>query len=99
MARRAGYSSTRPGRQGLPGHRTEVQVAGLRSTLLLHLPYEACTEAFADAVGKQQAVDYDVAEVFIGADFDQIWRYREFEFRRKTSGSIWTSTAAPRRRP
>jgi hypothetical protein len=67
----------------VPGHRTEVQVRWTPQALyfLFTCPYEALyLKPSPDAVGETNKLwDYDVAEVFIGADFDQIWRYREFE--------------------
>jgi hypothetical protein len=65
------------------GHRTEVQARWTPQALyfLFTCPYESLyLKPSPDAVAETNKLwDYDVAEVFIGADFDQIWRYREFE--------------------
>jgi len=67
----------------VPGHRTEVQARWTTEALyfLFKCPYEALySKPSPDTVGETNKLwDWDVAEIFIGADFEQIYRYREFE--------------------
>jgi hypothetical protein len=72
-----------PHNEPVAGHRTEVQVRWTPQALyfLFTCPYESLyLKPSPDATGETNKLwDYDVAEVFIGADFQHIWRYREFE--------------------
>ena len=72
-----------PHNEVVAGHRTEVQARWTPQALyfLFTCPYESLyLKPAPDAAGETNKLwDFDVAEVFIGADFDQIWRYREFE--------------------
>jgi hypothetical protein len=67
----------------VPGHRTQVIARWTPKSLyfLFVCPYEEfylkpSPEKVKETFGMW---DYDVAEVFVGADFEKIWRYREFE--------------------
>lgn len=72
-----------PSSEAVAGHRTKVQALWTPQALyfLFTCPYESLNlKPSPDAVRETNKLwDYDVAEVFIGADFDNIWRYREFE--------------------
>lgn len=67
----------------VPGHHTEIRTAWSNNSLYflfvchygqLYLkPDPSATEE------TNKLWDWDVAEVFIGADFDKIWQYREFQ--------------------
>ncbi len=72
-----------PNGEAVARHRTEVQVRWTPQALyfLFTCPYESLyLKPSPDQVRETNKLwDYDVAEAFIGADFNQIWRYREFE--------------------
>jgi len=67
----------------VPGHRTEVRARWTPEALyfLFTCPYAALySKPSPDTVGETNGLwDWDVAEIFIGADFEHIYRYREFE--------------------
>lgn len=66
-----------------PGHRTEIRARWTDKNLyfLFTCPYEQLYLISPPVTGKEtnKLWDYDVAEVFIGADFEKIWQYREFQ--------------------
>ncbi|MGO9239828.1 MAG: carbohydrate-binding family 9-like protein [Bryobacteraceae bacterium] len=72
-----------PHGEAVARHRSEVQARWTPQALyfLFTCPYESLyLKPSPDQVRETNKLwDYDVAEVFIGADFSQIWRYREFE--------------------
>ena len=72
-----------PKSEVVPGHRTEVRARWTPEALyfLFTCPYESLyLKPSPDPAGETNKLwDWDVAEIFIGADFDQIYRYREFE--------------------
>jgi hypothetical protein len=66
-----------------PGHRTEIRSRWTQRYLyfLFVCPYEELhliSNPRTD-VETNKLWDHDVAEVFIGADFNRIWQYREFQ--------------------
>jgi hypothetical protein len=67
----------------VPGHRTQVIARWTPKAIyfLFVCPYEELyMKPSPDAVKETNLMwDYDVAEVFVGADFEKIWQYREFE--------------------
>ncbi len=67
----------------VPGHRTQVFARWTQRSLyfLFVCPYEELyMKPSPDTLHETNLMwDYDVAEVFIGADFEKIWQYREFE--------------------
>ena len=67
----------------VPGHRTQVFARWTPKAIyfLFVCPYEELyMKPSPDAVKETNLMwDYDVAEVFVGADFEKIWQYREFE--------------------
>jgi len=77
------FFETGPHHEAVAGHRTEVQARWTPEALyfLFTCPYEALyLKPSPDTAGETNKLwEYDVAEVFIGADFDHIWSYREFE--------------------
>lgn len=66
-----------------PGYRTEIRSRWTAANLyfLFSCPYETLNlkPSPKTEVETQGLWNWDVAEVFIGSDFQQIWRYREFE--------------------
>src|SRR5882757_10179692 len=67
----------------VPGHRTEIRSRWTKDNLyfLFVCPYdELHLKPSPDTVGEtNQLWNWDVAEVFIGSDFQNIRRYKEFE--------------------
>ena len=67
----------------VPGHRTEIRSRWTKDYLyfLFVCPYEELNlKPAPDTVGEtNQLWNWDVAEVFIGSDFKNIRRYKEFE--------------------
>jgi hypothetical protein len=72
-----------PLNEPVPGHRTQVFARWTPRALyfLFECPYEQLyMKPSPDPVKETNLMwDYDVAEVFVGADFEKIWQYREFE--------------------
>ena len=66
-----------------PGHRTEVRSrwTGKNLYLLFICPYRQLYSKPDPSTDTEtnKLWDWDVAEVFVGADFDHIWQYREFQ--------------------
>lgn len=77
------YFEHGPQNEFVPGLRTQVLARWTPQALyfLFVCPYkEIYTKPSPDAVKETNLMwEYDVAEVFVGADFDKIWQYREFE--------------------
>jgi hypothetical protein len=69
--------------RSVPGHRTEIRSRWTKDNLyfLFVCPYEELNlKPAPDTVGEtNQLWNWDVAEVFIGSDFKNIRRYKEFE--------------------
>jgi hypothetical protein len=67
----------------VPGHRTEIRSRWTDKNLyfLFVCPYEDLNlkPEPSTTTETNKLWDYDVAEVFVGADFEKIWRYREFQ--------------------
>jgi hypothetical protein len=67
----------------VPGYRTEVRALWSPDALyfLFTCPYETLhLRPSPDAVHEtDQLWEHDVAEIFIGGDFEKFWQYREFE--------------------
>jgi len=72
-----------PLNDAVPGHRTEVQARWTSEALyfLFTCPYEALyLKPSPDPVQETNKLwDWDVAEIFIGAVGDPVYRYKEFE--------------------
>lgn len=72
-----------PRGEPVPGHRTEVRSrwTGRNLYFLFLCPYETLHLKPKPMIDKEtnQLWNWDVAEVFIGSDFDHIRRYKEFE--------------------
>ncbi len=68
----------------VPGHRTEIRSRWTKDNLyfLFVCPYEETymKENPATETETNHLWNYDVAEIFVGADFNNINRYREYEF-------------------
>ena len=66
-----------------PGHRTEIRSRWTDKNLyfLFVCPYEQLylRPEMSTTTETNKLWEWDVAEVFVGADFEQIWRYREFQ--------------------
>lgn len=66
-----------------PGHETEVLARWTPANLyfLFVCPYEQLHLKPGPTTVKEtnRLWEYDVAEVFVGADFDRIWQYREYQ--------------------
>jgi hypothetical protein len=66
-----------------PGHHTEIRSRWTKDNLYLFFicPYQQLY--FRPELDTQHETNrlwnYDVAEVFVGADFEKIWQYREFQ--------------------
>ena len=77
------FSETGSKGQPSPGHRTEIRSRWSAQSLyfLFICPYEELylTPQPVTAQETNKLWERDVAEVFIGADFDHIWQYREFQ--------------------
>ena len=72
-----------PRGEAVPGHRTEIRLRWTPENLyvffvcpyeILHLKPEPDTK-----IETNRLWNYDVAEIFIGADFEKIWQYREYQ--------------------
>jgi hypothetical protein len=67
----------------VPNHRTEVRSRWTKDHLyfLFTCPYEELHVNAAPVTNAEtmKLWDHDVAEIFIGADFEQIWQYREYQ--------------------
>ena len=67
----------------VPGHRTEIRTrwTGRNLYVLFICPYDKLYLKPDPVTGTEtnKLWDWDVAEVFIGSDFDNITRYKEFE--------------------
>ena len=72
-----------PKGEPVPGHRTEIRSRWTPNNLyvLFICPYETLhlTEKPSVATETNKLWDYDVAEIFIGTDFEHIRHYTEFE--------------------
>jgi hypothetical protein len=83
-----------------PGHRTEFRSRWTSTHLyfLFVCPYEQFyLKPGAPAQGETNKLwDYDVAEIFIGADFEKIWQYREFQV---SPRGEWVDLDIDRREP
>ena len=77
------FSETNAVSQTVPGHRTEIRSRWTATHLyfLFICPYEQLhlKPEWSATVETNRLWLFDVAEVFIGADFDNIWRYREYQ--------------------
>jgi len=80
---RAAYADKAPYGQSQPRYRTEIlsRWTGRNLYFLFVCPYEALNlkPSPDSATETYQLWDWDVAEVFIGSDFQNIRRYKEFE--------------------
>ena len=69
--------------QPVPNHRTEIRSRWTPTHLyfLFICPYENLhlKPEWSAQRETNKLWEYDVAEVFIGAEFDRIWRYREYQ--------------------
>lgn len=67
----------------VPGHRTEIRSRWTPGHIyfLFICPYEQLhlKPEWTAKVETNKLWEWDVAEVFIGADFENIWRYREYQ--------------------
>ena len=72
-----------PKGDAVPGHRTEVRSRWTKNNVyfLFICPYETLHLKPAPSVKREtySLWDWDVAEVFVGSDFEHINRYKEFE--------------------
>ncbi|MGP0020281.1 MAG: carbohydrate-binding family 9-like protein [Candidatus Sulfotelmatobacter sp.] len=77
------YAEKAPYGQDLPRYRTEVRSRWTEQNLyfLFVCPYEALNLKPSPSLSAEtfQLWDWDVAEVFLGSDFQNIRRYKEFE--------------------
>ena len=84
----------------VPGHRTQVFARWSSEALyfLFVCPYaELYTKPSPETVKETNLMwDYDVAEVFVGADFEKIWQYREFEI---SPNGEWVDLDIDRKEP
>lgn len=66
-----------------PGHRTEIRARWTQQHLyfLFTCPYEQLHMITPPVIDKEtnKLWEHDAAEIFIGADFDKIWQYREYQ--------------------
>lgn len=67
----------------VPGHRTEIRSLWTKDHIyfLFTNPYQELNLKPSPRTDKEtdKLWEYDVAEIFIGADFDKIWHYREYQ--------------------
>lgn len=72
-----------PKGEPVPGHRTEIRSRWTRDSIyfLFICPYQELhlKPNPSQTVETNQLWDWDVAEVFVGSDFKEITRYKEFE--------------------
>jgi hypothetical protein len=72
-----------PQREAVPGHRTEIRALWTKQNLylLFSCPYEKLylKPSPSTSTETNRLWEWDVAEVFVGADFQNIRRYREFQ--------------------
>jgi hypothetical protein len=77
------YAEKSPNAEPLPRYRTEIRTRWTKNNLyvLFVCPYEELNLKPSPSTSTEtfQLWDWDVAEVFIGSDFRNIRRYREFE--------------------
>lgn len=77
------FFETGPRGEAVPGHRTEVRSRWTTRNLyfLFICPYETLNLKPDPTTSKEtnKLWNWDVAEVFVGSDFDHIRRYKEFE--------------------
>ena len=77
------YAEKSPHAEPLPRYRTEIRTRWTKDNLyfLFVCPYEELNLKPSPSTSTEtfQLWDWDVAEVFIGSDFQNIRRYREFE--------------------
>ena len=83
-ARRGDSPEKGPRGEAAPGHRTEIRSRWTdeQSLFPVHLPLRSSCILKPNPVTNaetNQLWDWDVAEVFIGSDFQHITRYKEFE--------------------
>jgi hypothetical protein len=83
-----------------PGHRTEIRSVWTPRNLyvLFVCPYESLHLKPGPTPDKEtnKLWEWDVAEVFVGADFDNIHRYKEFQV---SPQSEWVDLDIDRKRP
>lgn len=84
----------------VPGHKTEIRSRWTATHLyfLFICPYEQLHLKPQWTAERETNTlwDYDVAELFIGADFDKIWRYREYQVSPRAE---WVDLDIDRRTP
>lgn len=77
------FAENGPKGDPVPGHRTEIRSRWTRDNIyfLFTCPYDELhlKPNPATATETNQLWNWDVAEVFVGSDFQQITRYKEFE--------------------
>jgi hypothetical protein len=94
------YAEAGPANEPTPGHRTEIRSrwSGRSLYFLFTCPYETLyLLPNPNTSGETNKLwDHDVAEVFIGADFEKIWQYREFQV---SPQGEWVDLAIDRKEP
>lgn len=77
------FAANGPGGDPTPGHRTEIRSRWTKQNLyfLFVCPYEELRlkENPTTTAETNRLWDWDVAEVFVGADFNKIRQYREYQ--------------------
>ena len=77
------FAENGPRGEPAPGHRTEIRSRWTDRNLyfLFVCPYDRLNSKPDPSTTTEtnKLWDWDVAEVFAGADFDHIWQYREFQ--------------------